>query len=152
MKLKKPCDFINNLLSLLLYLACGSIIPSRDAPHEGCTTFFDADPIDPYAYHILAYDATRLVSCVRVYRLVSNGFSCVTEQILGEKTFSEILHKLGAQRAETVEIGRWIVHPAYRTSGRPAVQLAAPSAIARHYAWERFSGTARNCSVLSRDR
>ena len=37
MKLKKPCDFINNLLSLLLYLACGSIIPSRDAPHEGCT-------------------------------------------------------------------------------------------------------------------
>ena len=30
--------------------------------------------------------------------------------------------------AETVEIGRWIVHPAYRTSGRPAVQLAAASA------------------------
>ena len=89
---------------------------------------FDADPIDLYAYHILAYDAMRLVGCVRVYRLVSNGFSCVTEQILGEKTFSEILHKLGAQRAETVEIGRWIVHPAYRASGRPAVQLAAASA------------------------
>jgi hypothetical protein len=70
----------------------------------------------------------RLVGCVRVYRLVSNGFSCVTEQILGEKTFSEMLHKLGAQRTETVEIGRWIVHPAYRASGRPAVQLAAASA------------------------
>src|SRR3984893_4158139 len=93
---------------------------------EGC--FFDADPIDLYAYHILAYDAVRLVGCVRVYRLVSNGFSCVTEQILGEKTFSELLHKLGAQRTETVEIGRWIVHPAYRASGRPAVQLAAASA------------------------
>jgi Acetyltransferase (GNAT) domain len=90
--------------------------------------FFDADPIDLYAYHILAYDAMRLVGCVRVYSLVSNGFSCVTEQILGEKTFSEMLHKLGAQRTETVEIGRWIVHPAYRASGRPAVQLAAASA------------------------
>src|SRR6478736_8341115 len=89
---------------------------------------FDADPIDLYAYHILAYDAMRLVGCVRVYRLVSNGFSCVTEQILGEKTFSEMLHKLGARRTETVEIGRWIVHPAYRAGGRPAVQLAAASA------------------------
>ena len=89
---------------------------------------FDADPIDLYAYHILAYDAMRLVGCVRVYRLISNGFSCVTEQILGEKTFSEMLHKLGARRTETVEIGRWIVHPAYRAGGRPAVQLAAASA------------------------
>jgi hypothetical protein len=73
--------------------------------------FFDADPIDLYAYHILAYDSMRLVGCVRVYSLVSNGFSCVTEQILGEKRFSETLHKLGAQRTQTVEIGRWIVHP-----------------------------------------
>jgi hypothetical protein len=90
--------------------------------------FFDADPIDLYGYHILAYDAMRLIGCVRVYSLVSNHFSCVTEQILGEKTFSEMLHKLGAQRTETIEIGRWIVHPAYRASGRPAVQLAAASA------------------------
>ena len=90
--------------------------------------FCDADPIDLYAYHILAYDGTRLVGCVRVYRLVSNGLSCVTEKILGKKTFSEMLHKLGAQRTETVEIGRWIVHPAYRASGRPGVQLAAASA------------------------
>jgi N-acyl-L-homoserine lactone synthetase len=90
--------------------------------------FFDADPIDLYAYHILAYDAMRLVGCVRVYPLISDGFSCLTEQILGEKAFSELLHKLGAQRTETVEIGRWIVHPAYRASGCPAVQLAAASA------------------------
>jgi hypothetical protein len=43
---------------------------------------FDADPIDRYSYHILAYDAMRLVGCVRVYRLVSNGPACVTEKIL----------------------------------------------------------------------
>jgi hypothetical protein len=96
---------------------------------------FDADPIDLSAYHILAYDAMKLVGCVRVYRLVSNGFSCVTEQVLGEKRFSELLHKLGAQRTQTVEIGRWIVHPAYRASGRPAVQLAAASAALATTLW-----------------
>ncbi len=70
----------------------------------------------------------RLVGCVRVYPLVLNGLPCVTEKILGQKTFSEMLHKLGAMRTETVEIGRWIVDPAYRASGRPGVQLAAASA------------------------
>ena len=59
------------------------------------------------------------------YRMVSR---VLPNQILGEKIFSELLHKVGAQRTETVEIGRWIVHPAYRASGRPAVQLAAASA------------------------
>src|ERR1700674_949775 len=69
---------------------------------------------DLYAYHILAYDEMRLVGCVRIYPLISNDFSCITEQILGEKTFSELLDKLGSRRTETIEIGRWIVHPAYR--------------------------------------
>jgi GNAT acetyltransferase-like protein len=90
--------------------------------------FFDADPIDLYAYHILGYDGMRLVGCVRVYRLVSNGPACVTEKILGEKRFTEMLHRLGVHRKATIEIGRWIVHPAYRASGRPGVQLAAGSA------------------------
>jgi len=93
---------------------------------DGC--FYDADPIDLYAYHILVHDGMRLVGCVRVYPLVLNGLPCVTEKILGQKTFSEMLHKLGAKRTETVEIGRWIVDPAYRASGRPGVQLAAASA------------------------
>lgn len=93
---------------------------------DGC--FCDADPIDLYAYHILVHDGMRLVGCVRVYPLVLNGLPCVTEKILGQKTFSEMLHKLGAKRTETVEIGRWIVDPAYRASGRPGVQFAAASA------------------------
>jgi hypothetical protein len=75
---------------------------------------FDADPINLYACHILAYDEMRLVGCVWIYPLISNGFSCVTEQILGEKRFSELLHKLGSRRTVTVEIGRWVVHPAYQ--------------------------------------
>jgi len=99
-------------------------------PHfrTGDGRFCDADPIDLYAHHILVHDGMRLVGCVRVYPLVLNGLPCVTEKILGQKTFSEMLHKLGAKRTETVEIGRWIVDPAYRASGRPGVQLAAASA------------------------
>ena len=47
--------------------------------------FFDADPIDLYSHHILVYDGTRLVGCVRIYRLVPNGPACVSERIFGEK-------------------------------------------------------------------
>jgi len=89
---------------------------------------FDADPIDPYSYHILAYDGTRLVGCVRIYHLAPNGPACVSERAFGEKRFSAVLRELGVTRTETIEIGRWIVHSAYRATGRPSGQLAAASA------------------------
>src|SRR5215469_10127590 len=43
-------------------------------PHfkTGNGRFCDADPIDLYAYHILAYDRMRLIGCVRVYPLELN--------------------------------------------------------------------------------
>ena len=116
--------------------------------------FFDDDPIDPYAYHILSYDGARLVGCVRVYRWVPSGPAYVTEKILGENRFTEVLYKLGVQRAATIEIGRWIVHPAYRASGRPGVQLAAGSA-ALAKMLESSSGVQRGivlCSVGTGDR
>lgn len=39
-----------------------------------------------------------------------------------------MLHQQGAQRSDTVEIGRWVVDPAYRANGRPGTQLAAAAA------------------------
>ena len=116
--------------------------------------FFDADPIDLYSHHILAYDGTRLVGCVRIYRLVPNGPACVSERIFGEKRFSAMLHELGVARTETVEIGRWIVDPAYRATSRPSVQLAAVfAALAMRL---RRGGSAERgivvCSVGTRDR
>jgi hypothetical protein len=89
---------------------------------------FDADPIDLYSHHILAYDGPKLVGCVRVYWPGVSGPPCVTEKMVGEKVFSEILERLGVQRAHTVEIGRWIVHPEYRANGRTGTNLAAASA------------------------
>jgi hypothetical protein len=90
--------------------------------------FSDPDPVDLRAYHILAYDGQKLVGCVRVYRLTGNGPACVTERILGEWSFSEVLDQQETQRTDTMEIGRWIVHPAYRANGRTGTQLAAAAA------------------------
>jgi hypothetical protein len=63
-----------------------------------------------------------------VHRLTANGPVCVTEGILGKESFSEVLDQQGVQRSDTVEIGRWVVHPAYRGNGHPGTQLAAAAA------------------------
>jgi hypothetical protein len=92
--------------------------------------FLDPDPVDFHAFHILAYDGARLVGCVRLYHLDRDGPASVTEQIFGEKSFSQMLQTLGAQRFEIVEIGRWIVDPDYRVANRDfalSIQLAAAS-------------------------
>jgi hypothetical protein len=90
--------------------------------------FLDDDPIDLHSYHVLAYYGPTLVGCVRVYPLVANGPACMSQQILGEESFAEMLHELGFQHTDALEIGRWIAHPAYRASGRLGTQLAAASA------------------------
>jgi GNAT acetyltransferase-like protein len=89
---------------------------------------FDADRIDLYSHHILAYNGPSLVGCVRVYWPGVSGPPCVTEETVGERVFSEILERLGVQRAHTVEIGRWVVHPRYRANGRTGTNLAAAAA------------------------
>jgi Acetyltransferase (GNAT) domain len=91
--------------------------------------YADSDPIDLYAWHVLAYAGDSLVGCVRVYPLAGNGVPCLTETLLGEKQFLEILRTLGSHRNNTIEIGRWVVDPALRAQNGLApgigVQLAA---------------------------
>jgi hypothetical protein len=91
--------------------------------------FADADPIDLHAWHVLAYAGDSLVGCVRVYPLAWGGPQCLTERLLGEEQFSEMLSRLGKHRDNTIEIGRWVVDPALRAQGSLApgigVQLAA---------------------------
>jgi hypothetical protein len=94
---------------------------------DGC--FRDSDPIDLYAWHVLAYLGGRLAGCVRIYPLAGNSLSCLTETLLGEKQFREILLCLGRHRNNAIEIGRWVVDPALRAQSSLApgigVQLAA---------------------------
>ena len=66
---------------------------------DGC--YADSDPIDLYAWHVLAYAGDSLAGCVRVYPLAGNGVPCLTETLLGEKQFSETLRKLGSHRNNT---------------------------------------------------
>jgi len=91
--------------------------------------YADSDPIDLYAWHVLAYAGDSLVGCVRVYPLAGNGVPCLTETLLGEKRFLETLRTLGSHRDKTIEIGRWVVDPALRAQNGLApgigVQLAA---------------------------
>jgi hypothetical protein len=94
---------------------------------DGC--YRDSDPIDPYAWHVLAYFGDSLAGCVRVYPLAGNSLPCLTETLLGEKQFLETLHSLGRHRNNAMEIGRWVVDPALRAQSSLApgigVQLAA---------------------------
>jgi len=101
-------------------------------PHfrTGDGRYADSDPIDFHAWHVLAYAGDSLVGCVRVYPLAGGGGPpCLTETLLGEEQFSEMLRRLGKQRENAIEIGRWVVDPALRTqvSLAPGIgaQLAA---------------------------
>jgi hypothetical protein len=94
---------------------------------DGC--YADSDPIDLDAWHVLAYAGDNLAGCVRVYPLAGNRPPCLTETLLGEKQFRETLLKLGSDRNNAIEIGRWVVDPALRAQNGLApgigVQLAA---------------------------
>jgi hypothetical protein len=119
--------------------------------------FLDPDPIDLHAFHILTYDGAKLVGCVRLYHLDPDGRACITEEILGEKTFSQLLQTLDAQRSEIVEIGRWIVDLEYRATNRDlglGIQLAAASAALAN-ALGKASGKLRGfviCAAGTKDR
>jgi hypothetical protein len=87
--------------------------------------FTDSDPIDLYSWHVLAYVGDNLVGCVRVYQLNADGPPCLTESLIGAEQFSEMLHRLGKHRDNTMEIGRWVVDPALRAQGSLAPGIGA---------------------------
>ncbi|WP_374547323.1 GNAT family N-acyltransferase [Rhodoblastus sp.] len=100
----------------------------RTMGQGGCS---DADPIDLHAYHLLAYAECGLIGCVRLYHLDPAGPPCVTEEVLGQERFSQLLQNLRAAHDDIVEVGRWVVQPDYRTSNFDlgiSIQLAAGSA------------------------
>ena len=76
--------------------------------------YADSDPIDLYAWHVLAYAGDSLAGCVRVYPLAGNGLPSLTETLLGEEQFLQTLRRLVCRRNNTIEIGRWVVDPALR--------------------------------------
>ena len=76
--------------------------------------FDDPDPIDFPSWHVLAYHGSSLAGCVRVYPLGQSGPPCLTESLLGTEQFTRMIHGLGKKREHVIEIGRWVVDPAFR--------------------------------------
>lgn len=74
----------------------------------------DPDPIDFYAWHVLAYHGSSLVGCVRVYPTTEDGPPSLTESILGADEFTRMLACFGKQLGRVIEIGRWVVDPAFQ--------------------------------------
>lgn len=85
--------------------------------------FADPDPVDLLAYHVLGLYAGELVGCIRFVPMAA-PVETLTERLLGRDRFAELLAALGATRAGTVEVGRWIVHPEFRRH-RIALSLVA---------------------------
>ena len=86
--------------------------------------FADPDPLDVYAYHLVAYAATGAVGCIRLVPLADLP-ECFSEHLVGHQAFAQALDALQMTRPQAVEGGRWMVVPEYRHISPLAINLAA---------------------------
>jgi hypothetical protein len=86
-------------------------------------SYADVDPLDAFAYHLLARTPTGIAGCVRLICLGS-ALTCVTESLLGPALFEELLRVLETPRERMSEPSRWMVQHDYRKTGL-AMQVAA---------------------------
>lgn len=89
---------------------------------NGC--FADPDPLDVYAYHLVAYAATGPVGCIRLIPL-ADLTECFSEHLVGHQPFAQALDALQVTRPQAAECGRWMVVPEYRHISPLAISLAA---------------------------
>lgn len=72
----------------------------------------DRDRFDHDAYHVLLRDSDMLIGCIRVVPL-RNVRRCLTESLLQDRPFEQLLTWLGNGRDRVGEVGRWVVAPEY---------------------------------------
>jgi N-acyl-L-homoserine lactone synthetase len=107
--------------------------------------FGDPDPLDQHAYHIIARTSGIVVGCVRNVP-ITVGVMGITERLLGQEQFAEVLATLGVERRDVVECGRWIVDRNFRAL-RIGMLLAAGAVTTAHALGFRLL----LCSVGTRD-
>jgi hypothetical protein len=76
-------------------------------------TFADDDPLDRYAYHLIARASTRPIGCIRLVPLDVDA-TCVSEELVGESLLSGSLDLVRVRRRDAAECGRWIVPSQHR--------------------------------------
>ena len=95
----------------------------------------DPDPLDVRAYHVLVYWDSTVVGCARLLPL-SCEVASLTETLLGERRFAQMLRDLGVGPAGAIEGGRWLVHPAHRCRGLGVQLVGAGGAVARRLGYQ----------------
>ncbi len=85
----------------------------RPAFRLGEKGFADPDPLDPYAYQVLALRAGSVVGCCRLVPLASVS-KCTVETLLGPKKFNQLLSDLETKPQHVGEAGRFLVVPEHR--------------------------------------
>jgi GNAT superfamily N-acetyltransferase len=86
--------------------------------------FSDVDAVDRVACHAVAHDRQgRVIGCIRLVPLAAHPTT--TERLTGTAALDDSLREIGAHRSEAVEVGRWIVHPAWRGSSLGSRLVAA---------------------------
>lgn len=108
--------------------------------------FADADPLDRHAFHIIARKDGNPVGCVRNVP-VTEGVTCLTERLLGERQFAEMLAAFGVKRKAAVESSRWMVDPDFRASRIGVLLAAGGVTVAQAFGFELLF-----CSVGTRDK
>jgi N-acyl-L-homoserine lactone synthetase len=92
--------------------------------------YADPDPLDVHAYHIIARSGGKAVGCVRTVP-IAEGVVGITECLLGQKQFAEMLTSLDMDRRDVVESSRWTVDPFFRASRIGVLLAAGGVAVAR---------------------
>lgn len=108
-------------------LHAGGLRPAFRGP-DG--RFYDDDPADDRAHHVVATVEGRPVAALRVVplALTHDGFC---ERLLGTAALAAFLDRIEAERATTWEGSGWAVHPGHRSGAMGATVLAAGQAVAR---------------------
>jgi hypothetical protein len=77
--------------------------------------YWDPDPVDLHAHHVVARWGGALVGTIRLLSLVAPQPGTV-ERLLGRQRLEAMIAGLGVDRAHATEAGGWVVDPACRGS------------------------------------
>lgn len=103
----------------------------RPAFRQADGRFADVDPLDGFAYHLLARNPAGLAGCIRLLPLAESP-ACVTERVLGPERFQELLREIGTPVVRMSEASRWAVAPGQRRSTVGMRLIAGMWLVCRH--------------------
>jgi GNAT superfamily N-acetyltransferase len=93
--------------------------------------YWDPDPVDLHASHVVARWGDSVIGAVRLLPLVAPQPGTV-ERLIGAERLETLITGLGADRAHAAEGGGWVVDPDFRGSAVGSRLVAAAVALTWH--------------------